>query len=191
MALLRLQPIKAQDPGCHGPIRRRHPLGGLRPGCAYGLIALSGLLDGSRRQRHLRGVDQCAADLRHRPLTSEAAMAPPTQPLPAAEPPRLRQSRFGIRAARLGTRGALAVRAVGQLAYHFHRPWQGQNAVSTMSAAVQSPSTHATNVVFHFSNHTRASDVCGPTVTHGSPPWQRNTARCHWTLLSRRVPLRL
>jgi hypothetical protein len=83
-------------------------------------------------------------------MTGEAAMAHPTKHIPADEPPRLRQSRFCIWAARLGTRGALAVRAVGQLAHHFHRPLQGKNAVSTMIADVQSPSTNGTNAVFHF-----------------------------------------
>jgi hypothetical protein len=83
-------------------------------------------------------------------MTGEAAMAHPTEHIPADEPPRLRQSRCCIRAARLGTRGAPEVRAVGQLAHHFHRPLQGKNAVATVIADVQSPSTNGTNFVFNF-----------------------------------------
>src|SRR5215813_9434672 len=81
-------------------------------------------------------------------MTGETAMAHPTEHIPADEPPRQRQSNFCIRAARLGPRGALAVRAVGQLAHHLHRPLQRKNAVSTVIADVQRPSTHGTNFGF-------------------------------------------
>src|SRR5499427_2117585 len=115
-------------------------------------------------------------------MTGETAMAHPTEHIPADEPPRQRQSHVCMRAARLGTRGALAVRAVGQLAHHLHRPLQRKNAVSTVIADVQSRPTNSTNVVFHFQNHTRESGVFGPAVTHGSPPWHKSTARCNCTL---------
>src|SRR2546428_12721351 len=120
-----------------------------------------GRLVGSARKRPLTGVARGAAPLRNAPMRGEAAMPPPTPPPPADQPPRLRQSRFCVWAARLGTRGALAVPALGPLAEHLPPLLQGNKAVSTMRAGVQSPPTNATKVVFTFLNHPRESGGFG------------------------------
>src|SRR6266478_109631 len=109
-------------------------------------------------------------------MAGDAAMAHPAEHVPADEPPRQRQSGFRVGAARLGMRGALAVRTVGQFAHYLYRSLERKNAVPTVIADVQSPSTNSTNVVFHFQNYTREPRVFGPAVTHRSPPWQRSAA---------------
>src|SRR5258706_4301772 len=145
-------------------------------------MATKGILAGVDRERNVIGVAEIGADLLHGPVGGKATVALPAEPIPADEPPRQRQRHFRIGAARLGMRGTLEVRAVGQLAHYLHRPLQRKNAVPTVIADVQSRPTNSTNVVFHFQNHTRASGVFGPAVTHGSPPWHKSTARCNCTL---------
>src|SRR5712691_11783044 len=109
-------------------------------------------------------------------MAGEAAMAHPAEYVPADEPPRQRQGGVRVGAARLGMRGALAVRTVGSLAHHLHRSLQRKNAVPTGIADVQSPSTNSTHVVFHFQNYTREPRVFGPAVTPRSPPGPRRAA---------------
>src|SRR3989442_7106853 len=98
-------------------------------------------------------------------MAGEAAMAHPTAHVPTDEPPRQRQGGFRVGAARLGMRGTLAVRAVGSFAHHLHRYLQRKNAVPTVIAELESPSTHSTNAVFHFQNHTREPSVLAPART--------------------------
>src|SRR5262249_30602939 len=114
-------------------------------------------------------------------MAGEAAMGPPAEHVPAAEPPPPGPGGFRRGAARLGMRGALAVRTVGQFAHHLHRSLQRKNAVPTVIADVQSRPTNSTNVVFHFQNHLRELSVFRPVGTHRSPPWQRSTASCNCT----------
>jgi hypothetical protein len=180
-AFLRLQAVDAQDPGGHVP-RRRHHLGSLRPGREQGWLAADSLRDGSGRQWHRRGVGQCAAELRHGPMAGEAAMAHPTAHVPTDEPPRQRQGGFRVGATRLGLRGTMAVGAVGSCAPHLHRSLQRTNAVPTVIADVESPSTNRTHVVFHFQPQTCEPSVFGPAVRHRSPPWQRSAASCSGAL---------
>src|SRR5438552_19105052 len=115
-------------------------------------------------------------------MAGEAAMAHPAEHVPADEPPRQRQSSFRVGAARLGMRGALAVSTVGQFAHHLYRSLQRKNAVPTVIADVEPPSTNRTNVVFYFQHQTREPSVFRPAVTHRSSPWQRSTAACHCAL---------
>src|SRR5215831_10134468 len=114
-------------------------------------------------------------------MAGEAAMAHPAEHVPADEPPRPRQGGFRVWAARLGMRGALAVRAVGQFTHHLHRALQRKNAVPTVIADVQSRPTNSTKVVFHFQNYLRELRVFRPAVTHRSPPYPRSLASGHCT----------
>ena len=121
MAFLGLQAIDRQDQTIDVAIFLGQDLGILLPSGQHGLIPLDVIANGIMGERDLVRVGQFGAKLRDRPVIGETPVADPAKDIPADEPMRHRDGRFGQRTERRGTTGTAGVGTMCQLADELRR----------------------------------------------------------------------
>src|SRR3954468_21822588 len=136
MTLLGLQAVDRQDQGFGPLVVPAQGLGVLLAGGEHRLVAAGVLGDGRFGQVDGEAVVQLTADLRDRPVSSEAAMADPAEDVPGDAPAGQGDGRLDLGALGPGVSRAAWVGAMVELADEMDGAVEGEEVAMAMVADI-------------------------------------------------------
>src|SRR6266702_1604596 len=177
MALFRLETVDRQYQGLDIPTGLCQPIRVLLPASQHGLVEANIVFHGIVRHSDLVRVLQLQTQLRYRPMAGKAAMAKPTQHVPADTPTRHADREFSFGAEGAPPTLARGVWTAHQTVDHLGRPCERPESMIPVVTNMHITVADRARAILNFQRNPFECCPCRPTVSHGGPPGCQ-TLRC-------------